>query len=226
MKNKLLWSCLSAIIVISVIGWLTISSPGERKNITGLPWQIEVTPEGNLKVFDLILGQNTLRDTSTQLKRAPELALFETEQGRHLEAYFGKITLGPFLTKLIVRLKVSPELLERFYNNSPKREPTPSGSLKLDLSKEDQQSAMDLITNEISYAPVVDTESDMLLQLFGNPEIRKTIRTGQHYWAYPDRGLILFVNDEEKDLFHYFLPKNYPAIAQRLEQAIGAAPTR
>lgn len=223
MKKILLWGGLTTIIVLGIIGWLTTTPSSQQKTITGLPWQIEVTAEGNLKVFDLILGQSTLREISSQLKRAPELGLFESQQERHLEAYFGKINLGPFLTKVIVRLRVNPTMLEQFSLNSPKREPMPSGSFKLHLSKDDHQTAMELIANEIFYAPAVDTDSDMLLNLFGDPEVQGTISTDQHYWAYPSRGLLLFVNTDEKDLFHYFLPRNYPAIAQRLEQAQSGA---
>lgn len=194
-------------------------SPESTKN---LPWQIKITPEGNTRVFDIDVGATTLQQASQQLSPEirinPEIALFRAPDGSYLlESYLGKIKLGPFQARVILRLDASEQLLEEFAANSSSSQATPSGNHQLRLSGDDFERARQLIINELSYSPAVNTEPELLEKLFGAPEQRLEIDTNSTYWTYPQRGLAILVNADDKEVFHYVPPRDFEQVLIRID---------
>ena len=63
--------------------------------VTGLPWQIQVLPDGSTEVFGVIPGQTTLGEAAAHLGADMELAVMvaKGEQGS-LEMYYGQYRAG------------------------------------------------------------------------------------------------------------------------------------
>ena len=89
---------------------------------------------------------------------------------------------------------------------------------QLRLSNDDFELARFMSIREMSYSPTVNTEADMLENLFGAPESRIQIDDKSNYWLYPQRGLAILLNDEEKEVFHYFPPRDYEQVLLNIEQ--------
>jgi len=184
-----------------------------------LPWKIEITPEGNTRVLDIEIGATTVQQVKKLWNVAPQIALFRSPDGTfRLESFLGKVKIGPFQARIIFNLQASQELLKEFAENSSSSDATPSGSHQLRLNGDDFERAMLLTIDEMSYSPAVDTEVDMLSNLFGAAPDNIQVDENSSYWLYPQRGLAILVNTEDKEVFHYFPPRDYEQVLQEIEQ--------
>jgi hypothetical protein len=219
MKKSLLIIALIVIVAGTFNIFFGPETQDSKQNAKLLPWQIEITPQGNTRVFDIEVGVSNVQQISQLWRVSPEIALFRDPDGSHrLESYLGKIKLGPFQARIILNLQANKEQLANFAKNSSSHDATPSGSHQLRLSKDDFELALQMPINELSYSPAVDTEVEMLSNLFGTPEREILIDDNSSYWLYPQRGLVILINDEDKDVFHYFPPRDYEDILQVIEQ--------
>lgn len=221
------WLLIGLLVIIALGVANIILAPdqqGSKEASSNLPWQIEITPVGNTRVFGIDVGATTIAQISQELKLPPQIALFRAPDGSYsLESYLGKIKLGPFQARVIFRLAASDELLSEFEANSKSREATPSGNYQLRLSNDDFDRALQLSVNELSYSPAVDTDAKLLEDLFGTPEQRITIDTNSTYWLYPERGLALLINATDKEVFHYVPPRNFNKVLKRIDSLRAAA---
>lgn len=215
---------LLAIIALGITNFVLQPEPQDAAATKDLPWQIDITPAGNTRVFDINVGAATVKQISAQRHLSPEIALFQAPDGNYrLESYLGKIKLGPFQARVILRLDASEQLLAEFAANSPSRQATPSGNHQLRLSGDDFETARELIVNELSYSPAVDTDAELLENLFGTPDARISVDDKSRYWTYPERGLVILLNDEDKDVFHYFPPRDFARVMNDIKQLQQAA---
>ena len=229
MLNMKKWWLIGLLLAIA-LGVANITLGPDKKtskeSATNLPWQIEITPAGNTRVFDIDFGAMTIEEVSQKLRLSPEIALFRAPDGSHrLESYLGKIKLGPFQARVILRLNASDELMSEFEANSASSQATPSGNQQLRLNGDDFDRASQLIVNELSYSPAVNTDPELLENLFGTPQQRINIDANSTYWIYPQRGLALLVNAEDKEVFHYVPPRNFEQILTRIETLRAAKET-
>lgn len=218
MKKWLLISVL-AVIAIGVANVYFGPGPeGSKETVKNLPWDIEITPEGNTRVFDIDVGSTTVAEVAELWRVHPEIALFRDPNGSHrLESYLGKIKLGPFEARIIFNLKANEEQLAEFAANSSASDTTPTGSYKLRLSGDDFEKALQMTIAELSYSPAVDTRPRSLKHLFGEPVSEMEINDQSRYWLYPEKGIVMLINDEDKEVFHYFPPRDYDLILQDIK---------
>jgi hypothetical protein len=215
------WWLIGLLLVIA-LGAISILLGPDRQTLkesaTNLPWKIEITPTGTTRVFDIEIGAITVEEVGQKFKLSPEIALFRAPDGSYrLESYLGKIKLGPLQARVILRLDASDELMEEFKTNSTSSQTTPSGNHQFRLSGDDFERANKLIVNELSYSPAVNTEAELLENLFGEPQQRITIDANSAYWLYPQRGLALLVNADDKEIFHYVPPRDFEQVLARIE---------
>jgi hypothetical protein len=218
MKKWLLISAL-AIIAIGVANVYFGPGPeGSKETVKNLPWDIEITQEGNTRVFGIDVGATTAAQAKELWRAYPEIALFRAADGSYrLESYLGKIKLGPFEARVILNLKASQEQLAKFATNSPASDTTPTGNYKLRLSGDDFEKAMQMTIVALSYSPAVDTRPKSLKHLFGDPVDEMEINDQSRYWLYPEKGVVLLINDDDKEIFHYFPPRDYDQVVQNIE---------
>jgi len=219
MKKSLLIIALIVIVAGTFNIFFGPEQQESKQTAKLLPWQIEITPQGNTQVFNIEVGASNTQQVSELWQVSPEIALFRAPDGSHrLESYLGKVKLGPFQARIILNLQANDEQLASFAANSSSSDATPSGNHQLRLNKDDFELALLMPITELSYSPAVDTEADMLANLFGKPAREIQIDDSSSYWLYPERGLVILLNTEDKDVFHYFPPRNYDQILQDIEQ--------
>jgi len=101
-------------IIVAVFLYLTPAGDYSSQTIKGLPWQIELLPDGTSKVFGVTLGQSTLAEAHEQLGDDMELAIIVVAaDDSGLEMYYSRYTAGVFSGKLILAADVVPDTLEQ-----------------------------------------------------------------------------------------------------------------
>lgn len=189
-----------------------------------LPWQVTVNAAGYTQVFQLELGKTTLKEMIETLQHFPEMAVFQKKAAPLiLEAYFGKRRLGVLDARLIAELEASEAQLKRFVQENTERKPQPSGAWKYSLSEDNVQQANQLAVKYVMYIPAADYSPDIVNKHFGEPDSVQPINAQAAYWLYPDKGLILLLNADGSEVFHYSSPQDYAALKQRLLQSMAEA---
>jgi len=206
-------------ILVSILIALTLlgCSP-PTVEVKDLPWEVSLDESGQVEVFGVTLGKSTLNEAVNQWRTEAKVALFESPEGDlSLEGFFGRVKLGPFSTHLIVRLQVPPESMEAFVAERVKRAPMPSGAKRYKLQSKHLKQAYQLPVAEITYIPLISSDDELLRQRFGEPVERRDLAEGRSLWFYPQKGLVIVLDEDDKEVFQYFNPKNYDEVRARLE---------
>ena len=91
--KKFIFPFLLLIILLSVFPFLDKSK--DTRIYTGLPWQIEVLPDGSTQVFGLYIGKSTLSDSLGILGTDMEVAVIASpDEIGNLEMYYGHYRAG------------------------------------------------------------------------------------------------------------------------------------
>ena len=182
-----------------------------------LPWDIEVNERGQLGVFGVTLGESTLLEFKRLYDQKADLAMFaKPGEPMTMEAYFGQMNVGPLSAKVVLIAEVEPDTLERWAEQSTTADPTPSGARKLTMSDEALLEAQDKAIRSISYAPSADYDEELIRRRFGDPDEIRTLDEGRDedeapaaLWLYPEKGLLITVEPDDKELFQYINPGQF-----------------
>jgi hypothetical protein len=221
-----LFFALLAIIIAIVFAPMVMSPPPDNRTgtaVSGLPWQIEVTPDGNAKVFGLTLGTNAMSDARTRFGEGEMAIVAAPGEPASLELYFNDVTLGIVTGKLIVTGNLAADMLESMKQRAAKTAYMNSNAKKSALADEDMPAALAAPIRAISLVPTINLDEAMIVQRFGQPVER--IRTTEHteHFLYPDRGLDVVLDSEGKELLQYVAPRDFahlrePLTAQGVQQ--------
>ena len=211
MKHTLT-SCLLA-LAIGVTG-----CGQEAEKPTDLPWQITLSAAGNPQVFHVEVGVTPLKALNEHLHNFPDIAVFSHESGkRTLEAYYGTQRMGLFEAKIIAELQADPATLDKFQAGAIKHEGMASGQWKFSLSEPAILQSNDLPIEKLVYMPAVNYEPEIVNARFGIPAERlPAAKAGVEFWCYPDKGLIIALNNDGGDILYYVAKSGFVALKQTL----------
>lgn len=196
---------------------LLTSCSSEQSQPVDLPWQATVNADGNVDAFGIVVGKTTLRETMIHFKSFPETGLFVDKDGTSaLESFFGKKRVGLFEAKLVAESDASEEMRKGMLDRALERKPQPSGKWRYRLSEDDVRVANELPVKYLIYIPVVDYEQERIETLFGEPQGTHAMTEKAAYWFYPDKGLILLLNNDGGDIMYYSAKRDYDALRERL----------
>lgn len=172
-----------------------------------LPWKNEITAEGTNHALGVNIGWDTVRDVATEWGKVPELGLFKEQDGLFsLEAFMGKVRINHLEARVVALLKPSDELLVA-YSNGLESEPTPSGRRKYTLTEADQLKVLGLPIMMLVYVPIANYDEAQVLKRFGQPSDKRLVKDKAMFWLYPQRGLAILLDPDDKDVFYYTMPK-------------------
>ena len=209
---KIPLTILAIVAVLLVAFYLFAPKPGPEalRELTDLPWQITVNPDGSSRVFDLDLGEATLADAIAKFGDPEGLAVFQNETGKlALEAFFGKVKFGPLDAKVLVGLEATDEELTTLRDSVTQREGSPSGDWKFPLSKEPAPHLARRLTL-ITYIPGTrNLDQAFILSRFGQPGA--TLQESEHAvsWFYPNYGLSILIDDKTREVLEYQAPRDF-----------------
>ncbi|MDH5711882.1 MAG: hypothetical protein OEZ15_09495 [Gammaproteobacteria bacterium] len=181
--------------------------------LTGLPWQIELLPDGATRVFGLTLSRSSLANALAVLGQDMELALVAAaDEVGNLEMYYGNYRAGLLSGKLVLQTSSSEDNLRRWRDNAVRFEHMASGQAKKYLLAEDDlpQVLQEVITG-ITFIPAVNLNDEIIVARFGEPVERVQIDSAIHY-LYPAKGIDIAVFDEAKEVIQYVAPSEFKFI--------------
>lgn len=218
--KKLLW-----IVAALLLGGLYLYimtpdldvDPEHTKSV--LPWHITVHADGSTEVLGIRLGQTTVAEMGQRFHSIPEIGVFEDADGnRSMEAYFGRQVIGVLEAKLLFVLDVPEDRLNTWMARHGEKHAQPSGAFKYELQEDDLPSAFEQAVGEIIYTPVADYTQEIVTRRFGEPTEQRDLGDDGVYWLYPNQGLMVAFDEDQRALFHYVKPESFSALLERLNR--------
>lgn len=212
---------LSILFVLAVIlaAYPFFNPSNNQQALTGLPWQIEVMPDGSTQVFGLHIGVSRLADAVATLGNDMELAVIAaTDEAGNLEMYYGHYRAGLLSGKIVLLSDATAEDVQRWRGNAVKEAYMASGyAKKYFLAKEDLTEAFDGVITSLTFIPSVNLDEALVLARFGEPEKRVPGDAVTHY-LYPEKGLDISIYTNAKDVLQYVSPGAFGQLTQPLLQ--------
>jgi hypothetical protein len=186
--------------------------------LSGLPWQIEILPDGSTEVFGLHIGSSRLSDAIEILGGDMDLAIIAAaDEPGNLEMYYGHYKAGLLSGKLILQTHASEQDIKRWSVNSPKFDYMASGLAKKHiLLDDDLPQVLDQVITSLTFIPAVNLDEEVLLARFGEPETRIKLPGVTHY-LYPNKGLDIALHENSKEVLQYVLPDAFQQLVQPLQ---------
>ena len=195
------------VVILVTVSLLSFKStePGSNAPVTGLPWQIDILPDGSTQVFGITLGQTTLAETIELLGDDMKLAIIAAPQETGtLEAYYSHYSAGPITGKLLLLLDVAPDVLASLRGRAFQE----GGMRRYRLHPDDLPVAYRATVKVINFLPSFDLDEDIAQARFGTPAEIIQIDTREKHLLYPEKGLDLILNTEGKDVLQYLPPQD------------------
>ncbi len=196
---------------------LLLPKPQNDQATQGLPWQIEVAPDGTALVSGLTLGRSTLADALRRFGDDAELAIVAApgETGT-LELYFANASMGNVTGKLVVTAQVTEDELLRLQQNAAKAKYMQSSTKKAALDDADLPFAYSLPIRALAMVPTANLNEEILIQRFGQPAERIRTSAEVEHWLYPQQGLDITLNAKSKELLQYVAPRDFQQLREPL----------
>lgn len=209
---------LALLLIIMAVVSLVSFNKDEQHNdnpVTGLPWQIDILPDGDTRVFGIVPGRTTLGEAIRQLGDDMELAIIAAphETGT-LEAYYSHHSFGPITGKLILVLDIAPGELAALR----KRAFQDRGTRRYHLDPDDLQAAYRAPVKVINFMPSFNLDEEIAQSRFGTPAEIIQVHAGQKHLLYPDKGLDLILSADGKEVLQYLSPGEFSAHRAQLQE--------
>lgn len=195
-------------------GMEKVSDTSLRPSDQFLPWQIEPTADGSIRVFGLTLGESTLQQAEDLFQGGARVSLFVAADGQHkVEAYFDKVILGGFSAQLVLVMALGQEQQAAMFRRGVRISSLAGGGKKVALGGEDLQTVLATPIDSIAYLTRTRLDDELLRKRFGEPaqRIREPHNTATH-WLYPERGLDVTLHDEGRAVLQYIAPRRFPVL--------------
>ncbi|MFN3397476.1 MAG: hypothetical protein ACK4ZS_02965 [Sulfurimicrobium sp.] len=214
--KKMILIALAIIVLAGVLLRPTTDKHGAQA-ITGLPWQIEILPDGRSRVFGLTLGTSTLADARERFGTDMEVAVVAApgEVGS-LEAYYSQVTAGVLTGKMILTAALDKENVERMRQRAVKKQHMESSTRKFYLAPDDLAQAYATPIESITFIPSASFDADIAVSHFGRPAERVHTSEQVENLLYPDQGLALTLDSKGKEVLQYVAPREFARLRDPL----------
>lgn len=229
MNKKILVGILLVVVLVAAVSLLTpipidsgsIKNEGSSQNHPAaqfLPWQIEPTTQGSIRVFGLTLGESTLQEAEDLYHGGAKVSLFVSPESIYkVEAYFDKVILGGLSAQFVLVMALSQEQQTAMYQRGARVSNLGDGKKKVTLKGEDLQTVFATPIASLAYLTRTRLDDELLLKRFGEPaqRIRESENNTTH-WLYPELGLDVALNDEGRAVLQYVSPKEFSGLMEPL----------
>lgn len=210
-------------LIIAVIALSALIRSGDQpamQAIAGLPWQIEILPNGETRVFGLIPARSTLDDARRRFGLDMEIAVIAApgEPGA-LEAYFSNVTAGVVTGKIILLADTDRETVARLRQRAAKTEYMDGTTKKFILHRDDLALAWRAPIAAITFIPSVSIDEQTALARFGVPGERIRVDDRIEHLLYPEKGLDLMLDRKGKEVLQYVAPRQFARLREPLIKA-------
>ena len=209
---------IGAVIVISTLFRASEKPVGQP--LSGLPWQIEILPNGETSVFGLIPARSTLDDARRQFGTDMQIAIVAApgEPGS-LEAYSSSVTTGVIMGKLILVADMDKQAVAKLRRRARKSEYMDSSTRKYLLHHDDLAHAWRAPIASITFIPAASLDEQTVLSRFGAPTERIRVTARVEHFLYPQKGLDLALDSEGKEVLQFVSPRQFALLREPLIKA-------
>lgn len=194
----------------------------------GLPWQIEVHPDGSSRVMGLTLSNGPEASTLADVRRVfgaevPIAVIAAPGEAGSLEAFVDPAQLGFVSGKLVVTARLDAATLQGLRERALKSDFMESATRKYTLSPADEALALKAPVAALSFIPQARLDADAILARFGPPARRVNSDGHLEHFLYPDKGLDVILDTEGKELLQYVPPADFARLSAPLDAARAAS---
>lgn len=189
-----------------------------------LPWKIEQTANGSIKVFDITLGITTIEEAVNHLETGAEISMYVPREGVYrLEAYFNNVELSGLGARVVATADLTAAERKAMYERGVRINQQESGVRKVDLASADKARVYQAAIASLTYIPFIHLKDELVLKRFGEPTQRiKQKDSDVVHWLYPELGLGIALSPSEKEVLQYISPARFselsgPLLAQKVE---------
>lgn len=218
--SKVIIGIIVVCILVFIAGLLMPVRVGDEANAPGesshpgdqfLPWQIETTADGSIRVFGLTLGKSTLQEANELYHHGAEVSLFVSPEGQYkVEAYFDKVVLGGFSAQIILVIALSQDQLADMFQRGIRVSSLGGGRKKATLAPQDLQTVYNSSVTTLTYLTRARLDDELLIKRFGEPAKRiEEPETHTVHWLYPKKGLDIALSEKGRAVLQYVPPKQF-----------------
>lgn len=210
---------IAIVVALLAAPLLFMSDEGKRveQPAEGLPWQIDMLPDGTTRVFGLTPGVSTLDDARQRFGPDAQIALIIApgETGS-VEAFYETLTAGFVTGKMILTLETTQPQREAMLKRAIKAEFMESTTRRIALAEADLQEMSKSRVQGFTFIPSASLSEEIVLQRFGPPAER--VRAGEHaeHFLYPAKGLDLRLDAKGKEVLQYVAPREFSRLRDPL----------
>jgi hypothetical protein len=216
---KLFFAVLAVIIAILFAPMFLSPAPDNQTGpaMSGLPWQIEVLADGHSRVFDLTIGVNTLNDVRARFGEGEMALVAAPDETASLELYLDTVTVGAVTGKLIVTAEIPVETIAAMRQRATKTQYMKSSTKKSALAEQDIPAAVAAPIRGLAFMPTINLDEATIIQRFGQPAERIRSSEQTEHLLYPERGLDVTLDSENKELLQYVAPRDFARLREPLK---------
>lgn len=206
-KILLAFALLAAVLLVYPI----LNKSENTEIITGLPWQVDVMPDGSTQVFGLHIGVSRLSDALGILGDDDmDLAIIAaSDEVGSLEMYYGHYRAGVIAGKLVVQTSTSEQNIKDWRENAAASDYMATGQAKkYRLSADDLKRALDEVITGLTFIPSTNLDEEIIVTRFGEPGERVQLDGATHF-LYPEKGLDIALFEEAKEIIQYVSPGTF-----------------
>lgn len=191
--------------------------PTEPKRNSDLPWHIEHPTPDTVRIFGLTLGESSTSEAEQRFSEEAVPSLFKSPEGKLVaEVYFEQVKLGGLPSTIVLTINVPEEEIKGMYERGLRMATTGSGK-KITMTPDDITTLRTLPISSLTYLPSLHVDEAVFLKRFGQPAQRvREQKSELIHWLYPQDGLDITLNGNEKPLLQYVAPKNFDKLSQPL----------
>ncbi|AKH19242.1 hypothetical protein [Sedimenticola thiotaurini] len=217
MERKIFLGILIATLIALAAAILL---PGGRKvdEHPKLPWNTQVDAQGNLSVFNIVLGKSDLAQARESFQDKGKANLFLTPDDRYvIEVYFQSIYLSGLKADVVLTMDLPEARAKAMFERGERISKLGTGARKVDLSSSDMEQLAREKVAFITYIPAADLDEELISSRFGEPDRKiQEAESSTTHWLYPEKGLDIAVNPDEKEVFQYVNPADFGQILKPL----------
>lgn len=209
---------LFAVLAVVLAVYPFLDQSENEETLTGLPWQIEIQPDGSTQVFGIKIGISQLYDAVAILGSDMELAIITAnEEAGNLEMYYGHYNVGLLSGKLVLQTNSDELDIIRWRDNAVKSEYMATGEAKkYTLSEDDLTQVLNEVVTGITFIPAINLDEAMILARFGEPDKRIRLEGVTHF-LYPLKGLDIALHEDSREVLQYVSPSAFQQLLKPLQ---------
>lgn len=169
-----------------------------------MPWNIDITKNGNIRIFNITLGKTRIQDANHILASFAETLLVKNNNDIKLIAVYNELNMGGLIAEIELLYDLDKEKLLELEKVALQD----NASNSMHLPKDIEMNLLTTVISGLTYRPAVDFDIDIILQRFGLPAIEDKISDNIEHWQYPDLGLKIIIDKQGLDQFIYSSIKN------------------